>query len=77
MSWYPMIKPCPFCGGYAVLEQKSKTYIKGELAYVTYCRCTKCHSHGRRVRIYDDAQKSRLIAIQNWNRRVNDDYYVR
>lgn len=67
---YPEIKNCPFCGGLAKLEQKSKTVIKGELAYVTYVRCVKCCAHGRRVRLGEDVQKSRLIAIQNWNRRV-------
>ena len=70
MKYYPDIKPCPFCGGFAKLEPKSKTYIKGEFAYVTYVRCVACNSHGRRVTLGEDIHKSRLIAIQNWNRRV-------
>ena len=67
---YPDIKPCPFCGGYAKLEHRSKTYIKGELNYVTYVRCVECNAHGRRVTIHENPIIARTYAIQNWNRRI-------
>ncbi len=67
------IKNCPFCGGFAKLESKSKTIIDGELAYVTYVRCVKCCAHGRRFRLWDgkDPRVIRKKAIDAWNRRVN------
>lgn len=69
----PQIKKCPFCGGYSTLAKKSKTYIKGELTYITYCYCTDCDSRGRRVVLDEDGRtpkESRELAISHWNRRV-------
>lgn len=73
------IKSCPFCGGFSKLEPKSKTVIDGKLSYVTYVRCTKCNSHGRRFRLTDneDVQVSRKKAIDAWNRRVSYVYNIR
>ena len=71
------IKNCPFCGGFAKLEGKSKTMIKGELKYVTYVRCTLCDSRGKRVLLnydnYDDGVAgARLEAVRSWNERLSD-----
>ena len=67
----PKIKRCPFCGGYSTLAKKSKTIIKGELAYNTYVYCTDCQSRGRRVLLDDDnPTASRELAIAHWNRRT-------
>lgn len=69
------IKNCPFCGGYAKLEGKSKTIIKGELRYVTYVRCVVCDGRSRRVLMdCDDFEHgvvgARLEAVEAWNTRV-------
>ena len=68
----PKLKPCPFCGGYGTVAQKSKTYIKGELTLITYCYCTDCDSRGRRVLLddYDNHSDAYRMAISHWNRRV-------
>lgn len=69
----PQIKPCPFCGGYSTIANKSKTYIKGELTYITYCYCKDCDARGRRVIIHEDGRsykESYELAIAHWNRRV-------
>lgn len=69
----PKIKPCPFCGGYSTLAPKSKTIIKGELAYTSYVYCRDCQSRGRRVLLGEDGRtdfESRELAINHWNRRV-------
>ena len=75
---FQKIKRCPMCGGYSVLERKSKTVIKGEPRYVTYVRCTQCDARGPRI-LLDDANgvssvtEARQIAIKYWNRRVGKD----
>lgn len=69
----PKIKPCPFCGGFSTLAKKSKTYIGGELTYITYVYCTDCDCRGRRVVLDEDGRtnfESRELAISHWNRRV-------
>ena len=67
------IKKCPFCGGYSTLAPKSKTIIKGELAYTTYVYCVDCQCRGRRVLLGEDGRtdrESRELAISHWNRRT-------
>ena len=69
----PRIKPCPFCGGFSSLARKSKTIVKGELAYNCYVYCNDCQCRGRRVLLGEDGrtdEESRLLAISHWNRRV-------
>ena len=70
------IKPCPFCGGFSTVAEKSKTYIKGELTYITYCYCTECDTRGKRIILNEDERTRREsyeLAIASWNRRVNDE----
>ena len=70
---YIAVKPCPMCDGLAKLEPKSKTVIKGEVKYVTYCRCVDCDTRGPRVLIGNDPKIARELAIMRWNRRVYED----
>ena len=70
------VKPCPLCGGFSVLERKSKTYIQGVLSRVTYCRCTRCDCRGPRKLLggSDELDRvARIEAIECWNRRVSDE----
>ena len=68
------LKPCPFCGGKARTEKKSKTIIKGETAMNTYVRCTKCDARGERFlyRDFDTVEEARHRAREAWNRRVGN-----
>lgn len=71
---YTKVKKCPFCGGHGTLAKKSKTYIKGELTYITYCYCVDCNSRGRRVLLDENnIHASREMAIAHWNRRIQCD----
>lgn len=67
------VRSCPFCGGDSVLTKSSKTIIKGELTYVTYCYCKQCNSRGRRYILGDDKQKAHESAVNSWNRRYEDE----
>lgn len=45
------LKPCPFCGGEAVIKSKRVLYgfnfLSNQIDYVTVsARCKKCHSRG-------------------------------
>jgi len=71
--YYEEVKKCPFCDGYSKLEPKSKTIIKGETRYVTYCRCVECDARGPRILIGNTPCISRNIAIKRWNRRAYED----
>lgn len=72
-EYYSKVKVCPLCGGYARLEPRSKTVIKGEVQYIAYCRCVECDVRGPRVLLGSDPHKARESAIKRWNRRVYED----
>ena len=75
------LKPCPFCGGEAILSDVSRGMGKPKYAVV----CTKCGassivktpSRNRRSRYWElDKQEVMRWAVKAWNRRVNDDHTV-
>lgn len=55
------LKPCPFCGGQAVLE---------ELGWPHHVYCTEC---GAKVTSCKFEKDGELEAIEKWNRRADDD----
>ena len=61
------LKPCPFCGGEAVVVRaKSTSYFKREVPYKVkcgHCPCALAYTFF----------KSKEQAIAAWNRRANDD----
>lgn len=72
----PTAKPCPFCGGRAVIFV-SRVWSTGRRAF--YVECEDCHAWGTRItapkRIdIDDPQiwesDEALRAIRLWNRRA-------
>lgn len=70
---FPKVKSCPCCGGFAMLERKSRTIIKGEQRYVTYVRCVDCDMRGPRILLATaNVTLARQIAIKRWNRRVGE-----
>ena len=55
------LKPCPFCGGEAEIEEIYYTFWHLKTYYV---RCTRCG-----CRTMEDNKE---YAIQDWNRRINN-----
>lgn len=69
------LKPCPFCGySFPKLEEKSKTFYKGEQVYNTYVRCPACDTRGRRAILshFPTNKKAREYVMEAWNRRSSD-----
>ena len=69
------LKPCPFCGGKAVLEKAHRAFINGETTRVTFIRCDECNARSGRVRLSDYGCTSTSSAaistvIAAWNRRT-------
>lgn len=70
-------KPCPFCGGRAVLERAHRAFIGGETTRVALVRCTACSARSGRVKLSDYGATSScgracVKAIELWNRRVQN-----
>ena len=68
------LKPCPFCGGAAVLYHQSSKYTDHDGDYV-YC-FRGCGSRTKLFVCYDGTGKTHndteKEAIQAWNRRADD-----
>lgn len=69
------LKPCPFCGGEAYLEDKHRAFIKGQSTRVAYVRCRRCNARTERFELqkYGGASHSaeaERLAVEAWNRRV-------
>ncbi|MBQ6232824.1 MAG: Lar family restriction alleviation protein [Clostridia bacterium] len=57
------LKPCPFCGGEAVLEDCGPYYGEGRF----FVRCSKCDI------VQEHLWATKQTAIKAWNRRVKDE----
>lgn len=57
------LKPCPFCGGEAVVTKHHNGFTEWYL-----CSCPKCH-----ISQAGSEYEFRFEAVEAWNRRVNDD----
>ena len=70
------LKPCPFCGGWAVVKATTK-----RIGFTIWCECGECHAktEGYCPNIEkEDASLANIEecknkAIELWNRRVNGD----
>lgn len=60
------LKPCPFCGGKAMIEQ-----AKVRKGYETYIVCCGCLVDMPTI-TYDTQEEADKKAIKAWNRRVGD-----
>ena len=69
------LKPCPYCGGEAVIKAVNKNY-----GFTIWCQCQKC---GARTEGYcpntnnedatiDNIENCKNRALEQWNRRAND-----
>lgn len=38
------LKPCPFCGGEAIIEKNHRAFIKGLSTRVAFVYCKKCNA---------------------------------
>ena len=63
------LKPCPFCGGKAVLDHSSGLTLSLSMSYI---RCNKCGAKTRMFAI-STAESSDRQAAEAWNRRVKDE----
>lgn len=72
------LKPCPFCGGVAKLEDGTKGYAYGEEQKLIYVRCTKCWARSGRKVISDylkagvPRKQAIIEAVESWNNRIDD-----
>lgn len=60
------LKPCPFCGGEAIIHKRAYDN-RGGLPHDFTVYCDKCHAS---VRHYYPTEKE---AIEAWNRRADND----
>ena len=71
------LKPCPFCGGRAVLEKAHRAFIDAKTARVAFVRCTVCNARSGREKLSDyghtaTSNEANMKVIAAWNRRVNN-----
>lgn len=62
------LKPCPFCGRAAQIEQRESVWQK-KIWFAIRCTTSKCPGHPKDPCEYDTKDK----AIKYWNRRADDD----
>lgn len=70
------LKPCPFCGGEAVLEHSHRAFIGGKTTRVALVVCSECNARSGRVNIADYGKRSNSIeaeqdVVDMWNSRVS------
>lgn len=68
------LKPCPYCGGKAILDKKTECWGHGMYITEHYVRCTECHARGRSEAEYDMKREECINKCQEaWNRRATDE----
>lgn len=78
------LKPCPFCGGEAVLTQLTAVYNSGRGSLTTdfYVNCTECEVRTTQYEseVYISASGDVVVdadgaqtAVEAWNRRTSDE----
>lgn len=69
------LKPCPFCGGEAIIKATVKSY-----GFTIWCACEKCNARtegfcpdtNRENDTMENIEERKKRAIKEWNRRAND-----
>lgn len=61
------LKPCPFCGGEAVIKRRGNEYTKSRSVMI---RCPKCRIERVDGAIVNTLDWCEEIAIKHWNERV-------
>lgn len=70
------LKPCPFCGGEAIIKAANKSY-----GFTIWCQCSKCNARtegycpntNKENDTMENIEKCKERAIEAWNRRANDE----
>ena len=69
------LKPCPFCGGFAIpISIKTHIYNGEEVPIVYYIRCTSCKAKVGFPNHYSHTKETFLdeeSAVEAWNKRKN------
>lgn len=63
------LRPCPFCGGEAVIDHQSSGMLSTTASYV---RCNKCYVKTKSIAISTQYSSDEKAAIL-WNKRYYDD----
>lgn len=68
------LKPCPFCGGKARLEQSHRAFINSKSTKVAFVYCTECNARSGRVNLADygctsHSDEACQKVVEAWNRR--------
>lgn len=58
------LKPCPFCGGEADIEQKGRNRLR--------IFCKVCHIEKTQMVLRYSLEWLRMKLIENWNKRINN-----
>ena len=68
------LKPCPFCGGKARIELRSKTFLQKRQVKCSYVKCTQCHVHSGKIELakFDKSGDAWREVVNNWNTRVEE-----
>ena len=70
------LKPCPFCGGEAYLEDHTRVYFKGETVYASLVHCKQCKARSNKFihKNYEDRRRQRACAdaAEAWNGRASE-----
>ena len=70
------LKPCPFCGGEAVIKAVNRNY--GLTIWCQYLKCDArtegyCPDTNNEDATIDNIENCKNRALEQWNRRVNDE----
>ena len=65
------LKPCPFCGGEAKYQTKTKCLGHGEYFDFVFISCVDCGCSVKSKKPYDQDQKQTVT--KNWNRRADNE----
>ncbi len=70
------LKPCPFCGGKAKLNNRAECCGHGCFVELHYVACTNCKASGAVADSFldnGDDETLKTLAIKRWNRRADDE----
>ena len=68
------LKPCPFCGGEAVLESTTECMGHGEYIKKHYVMCAKCGTKGKSEYEYSKSSEKCITDCKEaWNRRADNE----
>ena len=65
------LKPCPFCGGEAVLRNETEMVGFGSCDDIYFVKCVICEAQGSKFGVWAGKNRKEK-AIEAWNRRAND-----